>query len=256
MAILQQPRTLDMMGLLNAICPLVSFFIAFLPSFLYASSRGPRKVAIFLGTWYAFVFWLARFPLLADESTFEAPADLAGFALFASTPFVGILMFYFGLYRVDPKVQKFMHSWPASWTCAQQLFRFGGACFLFLYGKKASGYDSYFNLQTGTLDCFMGLTAVPMAIYVHKSNGNIEKVKSLLLLWHGIGLYDLAFAFTAAAAHYFGFYRFKHSLGFACFPPVTLICYYQVAWAIGIHTLYLTKIDTILEAQNLKKKMA
>lgn len=186
-SILRVPQTLEMMGPFNAICPLIAVFVAFLPSFLYAFLRGPRKVAFFLGAWYLAVSRLARFPLVADAEIFEAPVDMSGFLLFAATPFVGILLFYFGLYRTDTDVRAFMHSWPVSWTCAQQLYRLGGACFAYLYLNQ-EGYDSYFNLQTGVLDIFMGITAVPMSIYIHihrsQKGFSCSGIPSGFTIWH------------------------------------------------------------------------
>ena len=43
-----------------------------------------------------------------------------------------------------------------------------------------------------------------------------------------MGLYDLLTAFAMAGGNYLGVFSFGHSLGYLCFPPVTLICYFQV----------------------------
>lgn len=87
-----------------------------------------------------------------------------------------------------------------------------------------------------------------MALYVHTHRDNLMSIKTILWLWHAVG------SFGAATAHYLGMDTFQHSLGYMCFSPITLICYYQVPWAIGIHILYLTKMDAILEAQKVNPK--
>ena len=74
----------------------------------------------------------------------------------------------------------------------------------------------------------MGLTAIPMGFYTHSNQKDLSSVKNLVLLWHFVGLYDLLSAFGMAGGCYFGFVSFGHSLGYLCFHPITLICYFQV----------------------------
>lgn len=249
MPIFHPAQTLDLIGPFNSICPPLSVLVAFLPSFLYTIGQVP-KVGFFLWAWYALVFYFSNFPVVVDPEIFSYPNDLSGFLVFATLPFVGISLFYFGLYLPDKEVQQLMHEWPIAATCAQQFYRLGGAVFWYLYSEK-EGYDSYFNLQTGVLDITMGVTALPMALYVIWNKDNLKGIKDILWWWHVVGMYDLATAFTMAAAHYFGIITFKHSLGYIACSPITLICYYQVAWAMGTHALCLTKLDEIIEAQSV-----
>jgi hypothetical protein len=245
---LHEHESLEIYGPFHWICPLISVCVALLPSLLYtASSPKTRKVAAFLAVWYAVAFYLAQFPTVKSWQGYDMKADLLGFLFFGAYGFVGIGLFYALLYRPDQAVQDLMHGWPVPFTCAQQLYRLGGACFWYMYSNK--GMDSYFNLQTGVLDIFMGATGIPLALLV-ASRPTLKESRTLLLAWHAVGLYDLVFAFSCAIAEFFGLFAPGYSTAYIAFPPVTLICYYQVAWAIGIHLLYLTSIDKIIAAQN------
>ena len=246
---MNSPTHLDLFGVWNIIAPAFSFCVAFAPLAIYTYPRN-KKVFAFLTLYYIFACILSQFPAASSSTEWQLDKDLFSFAVFAGLPFVAILSFYHFLYAKDAKIKDLMFKWPADFLCAHQLYRLGGGVFLYLYTEK--GYQSYFNLQTGVLDIFMGLTAIPMALYVR--NKSLNDVKSVLLAWHALGLFDLLFAFSAAGFDFFGVVKFEPPLAYAAFAPITLICYYQVAWAIAIHTMYLTSFRDIVKAQETKLK--
>ena len=250
MTILYEPnQEIEMFGRWNPICLYISIFVAFTIPFLISLKRGPMKMSVFLAVWYAAVYKLAQYPLVSSlEDEFEYPNNLIGFMIFGGLPF-GCLGALIWLYQNDQQIQSFINNWPVSWTCAQQLQRIGGAIFMYLYLYE-EGYDSYFNLQTGVMDIFMGSTAIPMAFYVHQNRNNLASIKNLIWYWHVFGLYDLLWAFSAIAVHYFGIYKFKHSMAYATYNPIPLIVYFQVVTALGWHILYLTKLNEILVSQS------
>jgi hypothetical protein len=245
---LHAPMILDTYGYWNTLAPIISVTLAFLPMAAYTFPRN-KKVCAFLTAWYIFVFNVARFPVVESSTQWGPETDMTAFAIFAATPFVGIFFFY-RLYSKDESIKDMLHSCPAEYICAHQIYRFGGAIFMYLYTEK--GLKSYSNLQTGILDIFMGATAIPMYLYV--KGKKLEDVKSVLLAWHAIGLFDLGSAFTFASIDFFGIYKYDYSPAVWGYMPVTLICYFQVAWAIGIHTLYLTSFDALAAAQGKTEK--
>jgi hypothetical protein len=240
---LHAPEALDVYGYWNTLGPIISFAIAFLPLAAYTFPRN-SKVFRFLTAWYVFAFIVAQFPVPQDATQWGPETDLTAFAIFGALPFVGIFFFY-RLYSKDESVKDFMHGMPAAYSCAHQLYRFAGSSFLYLYTEK--GFKSYFFLQTGILDTFMGATAIPMYIYV--KGKKLEDVRSVLLAWHALGLYDIGCTFLFASMDFLGIYKFDYCPAIIGFMPVTLVCYFAVPWSIGIHTLYLTSFDAIAAAQ-------
>jgi hypothetical protein len=87
------------------------------------------------------------------------------------------------------------------------------------------GLETYFYLQTGVLDTFMGLSAIPMALYI--GSKPLRQSRSVLLLWHAIGLYDMLFSFSLAIAEFFGLFQPEISTAYMAYAPVLLVCYFQ-----------------------------
>jgi hypothetical protein len=244
---LYSPRTLNIFGPFLTTAPIISVGIAYGHVAVHTYPKN-KKVFWFLTAWYIFAFLAAQFPVCPSATEW---GSLGNFSFFGAMPFVGIGSFYYFLYRKDEKVQDLLHNWPTHNVCAHQVYRLGGAIFLYLYMEK--DMKTYLNLQTGVLDIFMGLTAIPMALYTR--NKTLKEAKTVLLIWHAIGLYDLLSAFIMSTLDFFGIYRFAQSPAVIGFMPITLICYYQVAIAFGVHTLYLTSIDTMIQARENKKQM-
>ena len=242
---LYSPQTLDIFGYFNTLAPLISV-VAYGHVAVYTFPRN-KKVFSFFTAWYMFAILAALFPVSPSATEW---GSLGEFAFFGAFPFVALGYFYYFLYRNDDKVQDLLHNWPTHYICACQVARLGGVIFLYLYMEK--DIKTYLNLQTGVLDTFMGLTAIPMALYTR--NKPLKEAKSVLLIWHAIGQFDLLSAFVMSALDFFGFYRFAHSPAYIGFMPVTLICYFQVGVAIGMHALYLTSIDIMIQARENKKQ--
>jgi hypothetical protein len=181
---LHEPEVLDIYGPFHWICPVLSICVAFFPLLMYTLSKGATKVAAFLLVWYAIAFYMSQFPVLESPTGYNFDTDLLGFLFFGSFGFVFIGIFYVLLFQPDPAVQDLLYRWPASFICAHQLYRLEGGCFLYLYAVK--GLETYFYLQTGVLDTFMGLSAIPMALYV--GSKPLRQSRSVLLLWHGMCL--------------------------------------------------------------------
>jgi hypothetical protein len=240
---MHSPQILEIYGPFNVIVPLLSVFVAYAHVAVYTFPRN-KKVFGFLTAFYIFSFVLSFFPAAASSTEWGVSTDFLNFAVFGSIPFVGIFSMYY-LYQQDPEVKELMHTWPTHYLCAHQLYRLGGSAFLYLY--LAQDMKSYMNLQTGVLDTFMGLSAIPMALYV--KNKPLKDVKMMLFAWHAIGLYDMLACFSFAIVDFFGIYHIVPSPAYIAFFPVTLVCYFQVAWAIGMHFMYLTSFETISEAQ-------
>jgi hypothetical protein len=220
---LHEPQLLDIFGPFHWICPVLSVCVAFLPLLIYSVSKGATKVAAFLLVWYSLSFYLSQFPAVASPTGYSLEKDLFGFLFFGSYGVTGIALFYGLLFRPDSTVQDLMYRWPASFLCAHQFYRLGGACFWYLYAAK--GLHTYYYLQTGILDTFMGVSAIPMALWV--GNKPVRESRSLLLAWHAIGLYDLVFSFACAIGEFFGVVEWQHSTAYIAFSPITLVCYFQ-----------------------------
>jgi hypothetical protein len=240
---LHAPEILDVYGYWNWLCPIISFALCFLPLAAYSFPRN-KKVFAFVTAAWVFASIVAQFPVPEDASQWGPETDMTAFAIFGALPFVGIFCFYL-LYSKDESVKDFMHGSPAAYICAHQLYRFGGSSFLYLYTE--TGSKSYAFLQTGILDTIMGATSIPMYMYV--KGKKLEDVRSVLLAWHALGLFDLGCTFLFASIDFLGIYKFGYCPAIIGFMPVTLVCYFQVPWAIGIHTLYLTSFDAIAAAQ-------
>jgi hypothetical protein len=220
---LHEPEVLDIYGPFLWICPVISVFIAFLPALIYTLYKGANKVAAFIVVWYAIAFYFSQFPAVESLTGYNIDTDLWGFIFFGVFGFVFTGLFYAVLFKPNTAVQDLMYRWPASFLCAHQLYRLGGAFFLYLYAVK--GLDAYFYLQAGIMDTFMGLSAIPMALYV--GSKPLGQSRSVLLLWHAIGLFDLLSGFTFAIAEFVGLYQPEDSTAYIAYAPATLVCYFQ-----------------------------
>lgn len=78
-----------------------------------------------------------------------------------------------------------------------------------------------------------------------------EDVRYVPLAWHALCLYDIYIGCTCAFASmdFSRIYKFDYCPAIIGLMPVTLVCCFQVHWAIGIHILYLTIFDAIAAAQ-------
>ena len=255
---------------------LLSVFVAFLPTVVYSMrQKGCHKVTFYLIFWYGIVTYISQystFPSTAlihdmNESTtianreFLYPNNVMGFSLFSNIPMIFLLGFYFGIiYRSNDKnVQKFVYEYPVALSCFQQLFRVSGGFLWYLYFHHSyPNLDSWFAFQTGLLDILVGTTAIPIGLYYHFScvqeegQGDSRVVRNVLYYWHVVGLATIVCALTTVMTNYFNIYNFgicQHTLIYLTFPPMPLVMYYQVPYAIMTHVLYITNIDTILNSQ-------
>lgn len=91
MTILHQPQSLEIFGDFPTIGRFISFFIAFLPTIIYMSRRVP-KVAVQLAAYYAIVFVVSHFPVIADSTNYSPETDLPDFMFFSSVPMIFVAM--------------------------------------------------------------------------------------------------------------------------------------------------------------------
>eukprot|EP00978_Attheya_sp_CCMP212_P048904 scaffold592580_cov51-Attheya_sp.AAC.1 len=83
-----------------------------------------------------------------------------------------------------------------------QVYRIGGMCYFYLWVTDYMG--NYVGFQTGVLDIFMGVTALPLALTV--KNSDLKSHKKLILAWNFIGLYDLMSGIILVTLNYIGWY--------------------------------------------------
>jgi hypothetical protein len=212
--------------------------------------RGNSILAFALAVWFALAVVLAKQDaFLISPTTWSGPEDFAGFVTFASLPIVPLLNFSI-LYRAIPQLQDyFLEEVPAWGMIGLQLYRVAGGCFLYVYLNGSM--PNYVALQTGVLDLFIGLTAIPLAILVKRRG--LRNVSALVLVWNAIGLFDLVSTFAFFFASYFGFYETEPALSIFGFYPFSLIVLFQMPLAMGIHILFLTQLQFMMPEEQQHK---
>ena len=266
----------DLFGPFAIINPLLSILVAFLPTVVYAftvKTPASSKVAGFTLLWYGIVLLISPYSTLSSTidlenlEAFQYPNNQLGFNLFSMIPMIWMILGYFGLYRKDAHVKQFFYEYPIPLMIGQQLYRISGGFCWYFYFKYARRYnfDSPFNFITGLLDMLIGVTAIPLALFVYSiqqenvkagspDTTNVNIVRSMLYYWNIIGLSTVVIALSCVMTTYFGISNFNmcnHTLMYLTFPPMPLIMYYQVPCCIMTHLLYITNLDTIMGAQNL-----
>jgi hypothetical protein len=212
--------------------------------------RGNNILAAALAIWFAVAVVVAKQDaFLTSPTTWSGPEDFAGFITFASLPVIPLFNFAI-LYQAIPQFQDYVLGKVPAWgMIALQLYRVAGGCYLYMHLNGSM--PNYVALQTGVLDLFIGLTAIPLAVLV-KTRG-LRNVSALVLAWNAIGLFDLVSGFTFFFANYFGVYETEPALTIFAFYPFSLICLFQVPLAMGIHILFLTQLQRMMPEKQQHK---
>jgi len=200
-----------------------------------------------LTVWFTFVLVLSTQDVLFDNpETWVYPDDWPGFiglALLPSFPPTIAIYFYFK----NDHFRQYILGIPAWVMIMSQVYRSGGYVYLYLWYQGAM--PNYVGFQTGVLDIFMGLTSLPVG-YLVKTSG-LTKNKRLVIIWHCLGLYDLASGISLCTLSFATLYNTQ---GFPLFGffPISSIVGWQVPIAISIHLLFLFQYDVLLEHEGKK----
>lgn len=225
----------------------LSFFVSFLPPFALALIRF-KPLAAVLAVWYAVAYYLSRQEFLHELGVWHND-DTVGFFVFANVPVAPLIAFY-AWYKQSPAFRAFLFESVPPWGFALiQVYRLGGLAYLEM--RSNGSFPDYFGAQVGLLDGFMGVTAVPLALYIYKVG--LGNCRNLVYIWHVVGMYDLVSAFSATFASFFGLVTMSIApTGMAKFP-MTLVIFFQVPLAIMIHGLFLMDIDRIITVRGAKE---
>jgi hypothetical protein len=220
--------------------------------------RGMPLLAIGLSVWFVAAFLgSTQNVFLASPTQFQPQDDLPGFVTFGAL-LVCPLMNVYILYQAIPALKHYLvHEIPPpNWIALQTYRLVAGSCFLTMYSNGSMTHAV--GLQTGVLDTVIGVTALPLAYWVHtttnthrgglKNTNTNTNIRTIVLVWNAIGLYSWLSAFGLVVANFLGYYEVHPALSMFGFYPISLIALFQVPIAIGTHILFLSNIDQIMGA--------
>jgi hypothetical protein len=150
-----------------------------------------QRITTWLALAVPFTLWLAAIWILAVDGVFiSRPGVLPRLPLAIFLPIVlGLVL----LLR-SRNVTAILAATPASWLIALQCYRALGGTFL--VGWAQGDIPGAFALPAGIGDMLVGLTALPVAAYVH---AGAPRARQLGLAWNVLGLLDFASAITLGA---------------------------------------------------------
>lgn len=234
---------------LNAFTPIIPCIGAAVAIGFIGNSLVRKNVALAgaIVIWFVGAFVISEQDFLLDYPTeWNGLDDLLGFCIFGSLPFVPLSCLLYA-YKKNDYFHGYVLSTPAWGLIMSQVYRLGGMCYFYLWATDYMG--NYVGFQTGVLDIFMGVTALPLGLMV--KNSSLKSHKKLLLVWNFLGLYDLIFGIIMVTLNYIGWYSSgENALSMFAFFPISLIVFFQVPIAIGIHGLFLASFDTLAKAQD------
>jgi hypothetical protein len=150
-----------------------------------------RRLAIWLALAVPFTLWLIAIWILAVDGVFVSRPDVL-----PRLPLAIFLPIVLGLVLLlrSRHVAAILAAAPASWLIALQCYRALGGTFL--VGWAQGDIPGAFALPAGIGDMLVGLTALPVAAYVH---AGAPRARQLGLAWNMLGLLDFASAITLGA---------------------------------------------------------
>ena len=160
----------------------ISFFVAVWLIVLLSTKKLGQSLVILsvLALWYGLVYILVNLGLWANPTILPLIA-------------VGFITLFFGirfLYKW-PFLQNLASSIPVHWLVGVQVFRFMGIGFLSFYNLGL--IPGIFAIPTAWGDVLVGVTAIPMAIFLWMKK---PFAKKLAIWWNYIGIGDLTMALT------------------------------------------------------------
>jgi hypothetical protein len=132
--------------------------------------------------------WLVGVVVLARAGVYEARPAIPISALLP--PLIGLFL----LSRL-PVLPQLLGATPPAWVIGVQVVRVAGGVFLLIWLSREVARP-WFNVVAGSLDLFIGVTALPLALWV--SSGSPLAVTAAVV-WNLIGLLDFALATTISA---------------------------------------------------------
>lgn len=164
----------------------ISFLLAvWLIIFLSTKKLGLSLLILgVLAVWYGLVYFLGQTQFWANPTIL--PFIAVGFV---------VLFFWIKFLYSLPFLQNIASSIPVHWLVGAQVFRVMGIGFLSFYALGL--IPGEFAVPTGWGDVFVGLTAVPVAIFLWMKLGFAKK---LAIWWNYLGIADLTMALTLGIA--------------------------------------------------------
>ena len=193
-----------------------------------------------LSTWLLITvplaLWLLAVSLLARAGAYRrSPLAVPAGVLLA--PAIGLLL----LTRL-PHLPQLLHATPQSWLIGVMVVRLVGSAFLLAWASGAVA-KPWFVVWAGSVDVFVGATALPLAWWV--SSGSTIAL-AVAVAWNVLGLFDFAVAivisrrFPSAAVG--NIISANTPVADALRPAVLGIVTWGVPWAIMIHVLSLWQL--------------
>jgi hypothetical protein len=244
------------LGPFNAIVPGIAAMVALMAA-NDCYSRGQSIMAVVLVIWYGAAVFVSMQDVFVESPFIWTDGDFPGFLAYVSMSVLPLLVFIHCYQTFPSLANHFLNDMEPFHLIASQWYRVAGGVFLYCYfglGGERVSIRNGFALQTGILDVFIGMTAIPLSQYV-KAKG-LAKTRSIVVVWNILGLYDFVSSFPLVFANFLGYYDPDHALSIVTFYPFSLIILYQVPIAIVIHTymlVYIDKFGTYKDATHKEK---
>lgn len=164
----------------------ISFFLAVWLIALFSTKKLGQSLVILtvLVIWYGIVYFLGVSRLWAEPTVMPLIA-------------IGFITLFFWirfLYKL-PFLQNIASSIPVHWLVGVQVFRFMGIGFLSFYALGL--IPGEFAIPTGWGDVFVGMTAIPVALFLWMKQ---VFAKKLAIVWNYLGIADLTMALILGIA--------------------------------------------------------